>query len=209
MWITAGGVPERGRPGRWNRRRWSSRQRGAPRRRECPAHCCPAEPCRVRTFHWRPSSRWHRTSRDSARGQGLLSRRRHCPGALRIAAASQFVGPAHQLFGRHDHLRLHLEVEHAMIAHLDRDQVLADKVDARQIPPRSRKRLQDRQRFVAILDQPDFPRAVIDEVVRDRGRANFIIVDKNPCPRRIRPHGEPPMDAAARRRSRPPTSAIA
>ena len=140
----------------------------------------------------RDTSLWNRRRRKRVLGIRSLRHRslRH-DGSGRniwISAAAQFIGPAHQLFRRHDQLRLQLEVDHPMITQLGGHQVLADEVDAWQIPPRCRHRLQNRQRFIAILDQPNLSRAVIGKIVRDRRRADFVVIDKQPRPGRISAH---------------------
>jgi hypothetical protein len=59
--------------------------------------------------------------------------------------------------------------------------------------------LVDFERFEAGLDEANFPRAVVSEVNRARGRPDLLIIDINKCTERIAVDEEPPSHAAHRR----------
>ena len=137
-------------------------------------------------------TRWphgHRT-RNACDRRGDARRRR-------VYAAAKLFGPRKQLVGGNDHLRLQLEVQEPLVPDLAGHKVLRYEIQRHILVPRRRYRLHHGQRLVAVFDQADFARAVIDKAGGNGRDPDFVIVHVDQCPGRIAANRQSPLHAAA------------
>ena len=109
--------------------------------------------------------------RTSGRGR---AGRAACPGAPSAPRVAR-LGPRSNC-GGHDRLRLELIVECPLIADLAGNKVLRPEIQREILVPWRRNPLRRHQRLVAVLHQPDLPRAVIGEAGRDGRGPDLVVV---------------------------------